>query len=210
MEKQISDETLNAVSKIPTATMHEALGKIGALPAYLKPISTGMKICGPALPVKGPSGCNLWLHRGIAKAQPNDVIIADVGNEREYGYWGDIMGTGAKIRGIAGLVIDGYVRDQVELEEMQFPVFAAGLSIRGTAKKFEKKGTIGETITIGEIDIKHGDLILGDNDGVVIIPFERIEEGIAKSIERENKETMTKNRLLNGETSLEIYGWSED
>ena len=117
---------------------------------------------------------------------------------------------GAKKRGIAGLVIDGYVRDQVELEEMNFPVFAAGLSIHGTAKKFEEKGTIGETITIGEINIKHGDLVLGDNDGVVIIPFERIDEGIAKSIERENKETATKNRLLDGETSLEIYGWSED
>ena len=162
MKKKISDETLNAASKIPAATMHEALGKIGALPAHLKPISRGMKICGPALPVKGPSGCNLWLHRGIAKAQPNDVIIADVGNEREYGYWGDIMGTGAKIRGVAGLVIDGYVRDQVELEEMEFPVFAAGLSIRGTAKKFGERGTIGETITIGEIDIKQAEDYIAD------------------------------------------------
>ena len=84
MTNRISDENLNIISNISAATMHEALGKIGALPAYLKPISKGMKICGRALPVKGPSGCNLWLHRGIAKAQPNDVIIADVGDDREY------------------------------------------------------------------------------------------------------------------------------
>ena len=210
MGNRISDETLKAASEIAAATMHEATGKIGALPRYLKPISSGMKICGRAYPVKGPSGCNLWLHRAIAKAEPGDVLIADVGDDPEYGYWGDIMGTGSLAQGITGLVIDGCVRDQIELEEMGFPVFSAGLCIRGTAKKFEEDGSIAKPITIGDITINHGDLVLGDNDGLVIIPADQVEDGIEKSIERENKEEATKARLRGGETTMAIYGWPED
>ena len=81
MSEKISEENLNAASRISAATMHEAAGKIGALPSYLKPISSGMKICGRAYPVKGPSGCNLWLHRAIAEADPGDVLIASEGRD---------------------------------------------------------------------------------------------------------------------------------
>jgi len=210
MSNIITDRILEAASKISAATMHEAADKIGYLPSRLKPISPGMKICGRAYPVKGPSGCNLWLHRAIAKAEPGDVLIADVGDNREFGYWGDIMGTGSMARGITGLVIDGCVRDQVELEEMGFPVFAAGLSIRGTEKKFDGKGSLAEPISIGHVDINHGDLILGDNDGLVIIPAGQAQDSIDKSIERENKEEATKKRLRGGETTMEIYGWPKE
>ena len=210
MSTKISDEILRAASKISAATMHEAAGKIGALPSYLKPISSGMKICGRAYPVKGPSGCNLWLHRAIAKAKRGDVLIADIGDDKEFGYWGDIMGTSSITKGIAGLVIDGCVRDQFELEEMGFPVFSSGLSIRGTDKKFDGKGSLEEPITIGNIAIEHGDLVLGDNDGVVIIPANQVEDSITKSIEREDKEDATKKRLRDGETTMAIYNWPEE
>ena len=209
MNGRISEETLNTASKISAATMHEAAGKIGALPSYLKPISSGMKICGRAYPVKGPSGCNLWLHRAIAEADPGDVLIADIGDDKEFGYWGDIMGTGSMAKGIAGLVIDGCVRDQIELEEMGFPVFAAGLCIRGTDKKFEEPGSLGKPITIGGIEINLGDLVLGDNDGIVIIPATQVRNSIKKSAERENKEEATKRRLSGGETTMEIYNWPD-
>ena len=210
MSTKISDEILRAASKISAATMHEAAGKIGALPSYLKPISSGMKICGRAYPVKGPSGCNLWLHRAIAKAKRGDVLIADIGDDKEFGYWGDIMGTSSITKGIAGLVIDGCVRDQFELEEMGFPVFSSGLSIRGTEKKFDGKGSLEEPITIGNIAIEHGDLVLGDNDGIVIIPENQVEDSITKSIEREDKEDATKKRLRDGETTMAIYNWPEN
>ncbi len=207
MSSRISDEKLRAASNVAVATMHEAAGQIGALPSYLKPISPGMKICGRAFPVKGPSGCNLWLHRAIAKAEPGDVLIADVGGDPEYGYWGDIMGTGAMAQDIAGLVIDGCVRDQVELTEMGFPVFSSGLCIKGTAKKFDGEGALAAPITIGSIIINHGDLVLGDNDGLVIIPANLIEEAIEKSSQRKSKEEATKKRLRSGETTMAIYGW---
>ena len=210
MSTKISDEILRAASEISAATMHEAAGKIGALPSYLKPISSGMKICGRAYPVKGPSGCNLWLHRAIAKAKRGDVLLADIGDDKEFGYWGDIMGTSSITKGIAGLVIDGCVRDQFELEEMGFPVFSSGLSIRGTEKKFDGKGSLEEPITIGNIAIEHGDLVLGDNDGIVIIPANQVEDSITKSIEREDKEDATKKRLRDGETTMAIYNWPEE
>ena len=210
MSTKISDEILRAASEISAATMHEAAGKIGALPSYLKPISSGMKICGRAYPVKGPSGCNLWLHRAIAKAKRGDVLIADIGDDKEFGYWGDIMGTNSITKGIAGLVIDGCVRDQFELEEMGFPVFSSGLSIRGTEKKFDGKGSLEEPIIIGDIAIEHGDLVLGDNDGIVIIPANQVEDSITKSIEREDKENATKKRLRDGETTMAIYNWPEN
>lgn len=210
MSTKISDEILRAASEISAATMHEAAGKIGALPSYLKPISSGMKICGRAYPVKGPSGCNLWLHRAIAKAKRGDVLIADIGDDKEFGYWGDIMGTSSITKGIAGLVIDGCVRDQFELEEMGFPVFSSGLSIRGTEKKFDGKGSLEEPIIIGNIAIEHGDLVLGDNDGIVIIPENQVEDSITKSIEREDKEDATKKRLRDGETTMAIYNWPEN
>jgi len=210
MSIKISDEILRAASEISAATMHEAAGKIGALPSYLKPISSGMKICGRAYPVKGPSGCNLWLHRAIAKAKRGDVLIADIGDDKEFGYWGDIMGTSSITKGIAGLVIDGCVRDQFELEEMGFPVFSSGLSIRGTDKKFDGKGSLEEPIIIGNIAIEHGDLVLGDNDGIVIIPANQVEDSITKSIEREDKEDATKKRLRDGETTMAIYNWPEE
>ena len=210
MSTKINDEILRAASKISAATMHEAAGKIGALPSYLKPISSGMKICGRAYPVKGPSGCNLWLHRAIAKAKRGDVLLADIGDDKEFGYWGDIMGTSSITKGIAGLVIDGCVRDQFELEEMGFPVFSSGLSIRGTEKKFDGKGSLEEPIIIGDIAIEHGDLVLGDNDGIVIIPANQVEDSITKSIEREDKEDATKKRLRDGETTMAIYNWPEN
>ena len=209
MSAKISDEALKVAAEISAATMHEAVGKIGALPSYLKPIAKGMKICGRAYPVKGPSGCNLWLHRALAKAEPGDVLIADVGDNPEYGYWADIRGTSAMTRGIIGLVIDGCVRDSDELEKMGFPVFSSGLCIRGTAKLFDGTGSLAEPITIGKITINHGDLVLGDEDGLAIIPADQVEDGIQKSIEREAKEDATKERLRTGETSLDIYGWDK-
>ena len=210
MSAKISDDILKEAAKISAATMHEAAGKIGAIPSYLKPIAKGMKICGRAYPVKGPSGCNLWLHRALAKAEPGDVLIADVGDNPEFGYWGDVMGTSAMARGIVGLVIDGCVRDADELEEMGFPVFSSGRCIRGTEKLFDGAGSLAEPITIGEITINHGDLVLGDEDGLVIIPADQVENGIQKSIERETKEDATKERLKTGETSMEIYGWDKN
>ncbi len=186
-----------------TATIHEAVGQIGALPGYLKPISPVMKLCGTVFPLHCLGGSNINLHEAIYQASPGDVLVASVEDTPDAGYWGDILSCAAQEREITGLVIDGCVRDADDIDKLGFPVFARGLNILGTGK--ERGGSIGCQISIGNIEINHGDVIVGDRDGLVVIPYNRIEDVIAASIEREEKEEDVRRRLRKGETSLEIY-----
>lgn len=186
-----------------TATIHEAAGQIGALPGYLKPISPDMKLCGTVFPLHCLGGSNINLHEAIYQAKPGDVLVASVEGMPDAGYWGDILSCAAQESEIAGLVIDGCVRDADDIDKLGFPVFARGLNILGTGK--ERGGSIGSQISIGNIEINHGDVIVGDRDGLVVIPYDRIEDVIAASIEREEKEEDVRRRLRKGETSLEIY-----
>lgn len=186
-----------------TATIHEAAGQIGALPGYLKPISLDMKLYGTVFPLHCIARSNINLHEAIYQAQPGDVLVASIAGIRDAGYWGDILTCAALERGLVGLVIDGCVRDADDIDKLGFPVFASGLNILGTGK--ERGGSIGKQISIGNIEINHGDVIVGDRDGLVIITDSMVEDVIAASIEREEKEEEVRRRLKAGETSLEIY-----
>jgi len=198
---------LEELSQFGTATIHEAMGRIGALPYDIKPLAKGMKICGPAYPVKAKAYMNINLHRAYAYAKPGDVIVADCSEAYDGGYWGDLLTSGAMNQGMTGLVINACVRDADEIEELGFPVFCRGLSIKGTGK--DPEGSLGEPIQIGDITVNHGDIVVGDRDGVVVVPKDMIEEAIEKSYARERKEAMVRARLNQGETSLQIYGWDE-
>lgn len=196
---------LEKLSKISAATLHEAIGKQGALPYGIKPINPTMKLCGRAFTVSSIPGDNKMLHRAIANASAGDVIVAHVSNYYEAGYWGELMTVGAIQRGILGLVIDGCVRDADPIEQLGFPIFSRGLCIHGTTKFGQ--GTLKEPITIGDVIIHTGDIVVGDRDGVVVIPATRAEEALEKGIAREEKEARTLEQLRAGKTSLEIYGW---
>lgn len=198
---------ITELSKFSAATIHEALGKSGNLPSAIKPINATMKICGPAYTVKTMPRDNILLHRAYAYAKPGDVIVASCSGFYEAGYWGDLMSLGAKTKGIAGLVIDGCIRDADDIEAMGFTVFSRGLCILGTSNHGD--GTLNEPIIIGDILINPGDIIVGDRDGVVVVPQNRIEEAIEKSKAREAKEENVRQQLREGKTSLEIYGWDK-
>lgn len=204
---RVGEDLVAAARGLPTATLHEAGGKIGALPSALKPIAAGMRVCGPALTVHSPGGDNLWLHRALDVARPGDVMVVYASGVYEHGYWGEIMATMAQARGVAGLVIDGGVRDSTLLAQMGFPVFARGLCIRGTGKDFGATGWINHPIRLGEVTVDGGDLIVGDADGVVAIPRARAAEVIEKSIQREADEAAILARLRAGESTLDVYGW---
>jgi 4-hydroxy-4-methyl-2-oxoglutarate aldolase len=201
----MSRELIQQIRAFPTATLHEAMGKYGALPSGIKPISPEMKVCGTAVTVHSMPRDNMILHRAIAQAATGDVIIAHVSDFWEAGYWGEIMAVAAQARGIAGLVIDGCVRDADPITALGFPVFARGLCIHGTTKF--GNGTLNQPITIGQVTIHPGDVVVGDRDGVVVVPADRLAEAISKAQAREDKEAQVMSRLRDGETTLEIYGW---
>ncbi|MBK6004866.1 4-hydroxy-4-methyl-2-oxoglutarate aldolase [Ramlibacter ginsenosidimutans] len=199
--------TLEAARTLPTATLHEAGGRIGALPCAIKPVVPSMRVCGPAITVQSPGGDNLWLHRALYVAQPGDVLVVHVGGAHDYGYWGEIMSTAAQARKLGGLVIDGCVRDGALLAQLGFPVFARGLCIRGTGKDFGARGWINHPVLFDEVTVRAGDLIVGDGDGVVALPRDRAAELVASSQAREAKEAGIIDRVRAGERTLELYNF---
>jgi 4-hydroxy-4-methyl-2-oxoglutarate aldolase len=207
---RLTPEILAEAAKIATSTIHEAAGKIGALPAAIKPIAPGMRVCGPAFPVKGPPLDNLWLHYALDEAKPGDVIVADVGGLHEGGYWGEVMTCGAIGRKLGGLVVDGCVRDGKELTEIGWPVFARGFAMRGTYKDHTANGLINVPVPVGDVVVSPGDLVLGDTDGVVVIPRTKVEEAIAASKAREAREADLMAKLKTGRSTVEIYGWKRE
>jgi 4-hydroxy-4-methyl-2-oxoglutarate aldolase len=201
----LSDQLLQRALKLSSAALHEAAGKAGALPSAIKPLSPSMRLCGRALPVRSPPGDNLWLHRAIYRAQPGDVLVIDVGDGREYGYWGEVMTIAAQVRKIAGIVITGGVRDQLQIIRRAFPVCCTTICIRGTSKNPGGEGQIGAPINIGEVTVRHGDLVLGDADGVIVVSALDAERSIQQSEEREAQEQSIFERLRRGETTIDIY-----
>lgn len=201
------DTLIQQLSKFSSATIHEALGRFGNLPSAIKPLNPTMKVCGRAYTVHTMPRDNMLLHRAYAYASPGDVIVAYCSGYYEAGYWGDLMSLGAKTKGIAGLVIDACVRDADDIEALEFPVFCRGLCIRGTGNIGE--GRLNEPVVIGEWVIHPGDIILGDRDGVVVVPQERLGEAIEKSRAREEREENVRRQLRAGKTSIQIYGWDE-
>lgn len=196
------------VAELPVATLHEAAGKIGALPAAIKPMAPSFRICGPALTVDAPPADNLWLHRALALARPGDVLVVRVAEHYDAGYWGEVMSTMGRVRKLGGLVIDGCVRDGAILERFGFPVFARGLCIRGTGKDFAARGWIGYPVRIEDIVVQPGDVIVGDADGVVALPQASLDAVVGAAHDREAKEADIIRRLEAGEASLDIYGWN--
>jgi 4-hydroxy-4-methyl-2-oxoglutarate aldolase len=192
-----------------TATLHEAGGKIGALPSAIKPMDPSFSIAGPAFTVHSPPSDNLWLHRAIAIAKPGDILVVYTEGVYEHGYWGEIMSTAGNAAKLGGLVIDACVRDGALLGKVGFPVFARGLCIRGTGKDFGARGWINHPLLLGDVTVEAGDLIVGDTDGVVAIPRAKIETVVQKSREREDKEAETMRQLTAGQKSIDLYGWDK-
>lgn len=206
--ERVSQEIVDKAKQLSSATLHEAAGKIGALPSQIKPVHPHFRICGPALTVHCPAGDNLWLHRALYESKPGDIMVIYCNDAYEHGYWGEVMSTAAKAQHLGGMIIDGGVRDSALLKEVDFPIFARGLCIRGTTKDFSARGFINYPILMGDVVVKAGDLILGDIDGIVAIPKEKAKEAVEASFKRDIWEAGICKDIENGAKTLDIYGWN--
>ncbi len=195
-------ELIDQFRGIGTATVHEASGRKGAVDSAIKPISRGVRLCGPAFTVQCHPGDNLMLHKAIERAQPGDILVASVGGYYEAGYWGGLMATSAVAKKIGGLAIDGSIRDSAEIIKMGFPVFCRGFCILGTTKTV--LGLINHPILFGGILVHPGDLILGDDDGMVVVGRMESEEVLEKSIKRVEAEKVKTEKLKAGVSSVEL------
>jgi 4-hydroxy-4-methyl-2-oxoglutarate aldolase len=196
----------NSPPALSAATVHEASGQRGALPREIRPLSPGTRVQGPAFTVLCGPRDNLALHHAIAAAPAGSVIVCHTGGYHDAGYFGDIMARAAAARNIAGLVIDGCVRDYADIGRGPVAVFARGLSVRGTTKDALLPMMLGPRLRIGDVDVDPGDTVVGDDDGVVIISASRLERDVRASGDRETKEAAIRTRIDRGELTTDIYG----
>ncbi len=197
-----SMETLDNFRKLAVATVYEASGRIGQVNSHIKPIRRGLKICGPAFTVQCHPKDNLMLHKALELASPGDIIISTTGEYFEAGYWGDLMTVSAVSKKLGGLAIDGCVRDSEEIIGSGFPVFCRGFSITGTAKN--TLGLVNHPIIFGGAIVNPGDIVLGDDDGMVIIDRSKCDEIYTNSLKRVEKEIQKAELLKSGKTSVEL------
>ena len=205
--KRPTQEIIYDPSTTSTSSHHASAGNRGALPSAETPANSSLGLCGPAFTVRGAPGDNLWLHYALAEARQGDILVAEMSGFYEAGYWGEVMSISAQSRGIAGLVINGCVRDGRAMIEMGFPVFSRGTCMRGTEKNPEFKGALAESLPIGDVIVEAGDLVVGDFDGVVVIPHDKIKEVVALAKKRDARELEMMKDLRKGMTTLEINGW---
>lgn len=207
MDQHVSIATLHALRQLGAATIYEAQGAKGALDSGIKPIAPDMRLAGPALTVDTRPADNLMLHYAMLKAKPGDVLVVDAKGFLEAGVWGDVFTEQAQRIGLAGLVIHGAVRDAAAMTEAGFPVFSRGLSIKGTGK--HQPGRLNVTVTIGDVAIDPGDIIVGDQDGVVVVRRHEVDAVLLKSRQREEKEAQFRQQIRDGATTVDLLGLEE-
>jgi 4-hydroxy-4-methyl-2-oxoglutarate aldolase len=202
-------ETLDVARRLGTATLHEAAARRGALPSAIKPVEREMLLCGPAFTVHCPPLSNLQIHHALYLASPGDILVVHVSDASEAGYWGDILNEAAMARGLGGLVIDGGVRDTAGLARTSFPVFSNGVCIVGTNKDYEALAWLQEPVRLGNVIVHPGDLVVGDRDGVVVLPAGEALSILHAGKVREAEEARKIELIRGGARTIDLYGFAE-
>jgi regulator of RNase E activity RraA len=172
-KRKVGPDVVERFARLPVANVSDSMSRLTAGGARLRPRHGGGGMAGPALTVKAPPGDNLMFHKAISLAEPGDVIVVDAGGDLTNALMGEMMLMQITKRGAAGIVINGAIRDAAYIREQQLPVFSAGVTHRGPYKN--GPGEINVPVAIGGMVIAPGDLVLGDDDGVLCVPFDQVE-----------------------------------
>jgi 4-hydroxy-4-methyl-2-oxoglutarate aldolase len=195
-------DVADAFGSFGVATVHEALGRAGLLRPGIAPIYAGAHISGNAVTVSVPPCDNWMVHVAVEQCADGDVLVVAPTSFSDAGYFGELLATALRARGVRGLVIDAGCRDVSELTDMAFPVWSACVSATGTVK--ETLGDVNVPIVCGGQIVRPGDLVVADDDGVVIVPRQSAKSVLAAAQAREEKEAVSRRRYQAGELSLDV------
>jgi 4-hydroxy-4-methyl-2-oxoglutarate aldolase len=197
-------QAVKVLGELGTATVHEAQGRTGVMLPYMRPTYPAARVSGPAVTVLCHPGDNLMIHASVEVCQPGDVLVVVTTSESNDGMFGDLLGTSCQAHGVVGLVIDAGVRDTAELTALKFPVWAKAISPQGTVKA--SPGSVNVPVVCAGVVVNPGDVIVGDADGVVVVPRAAAAEVAKAAQQRVAKEEKTRERLAKGELGIEFYG----